>query len=354
MDWLDMLLGFLIDERFLLAAGVFLSVVGVSYVLRYVVLRRLEKAARNSVTQFDDVVVAAVQSISMWGYGAVAVYVAVQFYGQLTWMESWLPGVMAVILVWQGIRVCSQIVSYVTAQVVEKDEDGDGVADPASATMSSMVTLLFQIAMWAVGGVWVLSMFGIDVTALLAGLGVGGIAIAFALQGVLGDLFASFSIYLDKPFRIGDYIVIGGDSGIVERIGIKTTRIRTLQGEELVVSNTELTTARLQNFKKMEERRVKTVLGVTYETPQDLVKKIPDTVSQLFSDLDGCRLDRCHFKSFGDSALLFEVVYYVETAEYAEFMNIQQDFNFMLLEVFAQLGIEFAYPTQMVYHKEMK
>jgi small-conductance mechanosensitive channel len=189
------------------------------------------------------------------------------------------------------------------------------------------------------------------VTSLIAGLGIGGLAIAFALQGVLGDLFASFSIYFDKPFRIGDFIVVGSDVGNVEKIGIKTTRIRTLQGEELVISNTELTTARVQNFKKMEERRIVTEFGITYETKQELVREVPGIVTLIFDDLDGGRLDRVHFTKFADSSLLFEVVYYVQSSDYRQYLDIQQAFNFDLMKRFSEVGIEFAYPTQTIYSK---
>jgi len=192
---------------------------------------------------------------------------------------------------------------------------------------------------------------GIEVTSLIAGLGIGGVAIAFALQGILSDLFASFSIYFDKPFRIGDFITVGTDSGTVQKIGIKTTRIKTLQGEELVISNAELTTARVQNFKKMQERRGSLQFGVTYETASDKVKGINTTVEQIFESLKMGRLDRVHFTSFGDSALIFDVVFYSESAAYADFLDLQQAFNFALMDKFAKDGVEFAYPTQVVYLK---
>jgi small-conductance mechanosensitive channel len=205
--------------------------------------------------------------------------------------------------------------------------------------------------LWVLGGLFILSNLGIEVTSLIAGLGIGGIAVAFALQGILSDLFSSFSIYFDKPFRIGDFIVIGTDSGIVERIGIKSTRIRTLQGEELVVSNAELTTARVQNFKKMQERRIVTNFGITYETDAQLLRQVKSVVQDIFGCIDGAKLDRVFFTTFGDSALQYEVVYFVSSSEYAEFLRVQEEFNIALFEKFAELGIDFAYPTQTIYTK---
>ena len=158
-------------------------------------------------------------------------------------------------------------------------------------------------------------------------------------------------MYFDKPFRIGDFIVIGSDSGTVEKIGIKTTRIKTLQGEELVVSNNELTSVRVQNFKKMKERRATMSFGILYETPQNQVREVPEIVKAIFDSLEGAYFDRAHFVSFGDSALVFDVVYYVESSKMVDYLDVQQAFGFALLEQFAARGIEFAYPTQTIYTK---
>ena len=252
---------------------------------------------------------------------------------------------------WQAIEIAACFIDYGAGRLLEKDADGDGQVDPSAATASHMVTLIARIVLWALGGIFVLSNLGIEVTSLVAGLGIGGIAIAFALQGILSDLFASFSLYFDKPFRIGDFITIGTDSGTVEKIGIKTTRIRTLQGEELVVSNAELTTARVQNFKKMQERRGSFQFGITYETPHDKVRSVNGIVERIYDAVEGARLDRVHFTTFGDSALIFDVVFYVDSPSYADYLDILEQVNFELMSKFAEVGIEFAYPTQMVYHR---
>lgn len=343
-----------VDVRLFVAAGVvFFGLTAVFWVLRMVILQRARRLAKKTSGSFDDVIVDAVESISAWVYSLVAFYAAMQFFTLPETLDLILSGVFYFAVVWQGIRVISCFVLYFTQKFIEKDADGDGQIDPNAKTAAEMISLITTIVLWALGVLFVLSNLGFEVTSLLAGLGIGGIAVAFALQGVLSDLFASFSIYFDKPFRIGDFIVIGTDSGTVEKIGIKSTRIRTLQGEELVVSNAELTTARVQNFKKMQERRIVTQFGVTYETEQHHLKDIPGIVTRIFEALDGGRLDRVHFTTFGDSALIFEVVYYVESSDYAQFLAIQQSFNFDLMERFAELGIEFAYPTQTIYHKQV-
>lgn len=335
------------------AGGVFLALTAFFWLLRMVVLVRLRSLALKTNGSFDDTLVDAVAVVRAWVYTAVALYAALQFFVLPDLLNKIIDGVFYLVIVWQLIAVATYFILYVTSNYLEKDEDGDGEVDPNSATVSHMVTLLARIVMWVFGVIFVFSNIGIEVTSLIAGLGIGGIAIAFALQGVLSDLFASFSLYFDKPFRIGDFIVIGADSGTVEKIGIKTTRIRTLQGEELVVSNTELTTARVQNFKKMAERRIVSQFGITYETLQEKVQQVNGIVERIFEALDGARMDRVHFTTFADSALIFEVVYYVDSSDYAHFLDIQQRFNFDLMQRFAELGVEFAYPTQTIYTKQV-
>lgn len=336
---------------FVAAAILFGLLTVVFWVLRMVVLKRLKQWAQKTSSNFDDVFVEAAEHIRAWVYTLVALFVALQPFVFPPLVDKVITGVFLFAVVWQLIEIASIFVQYFTTTFLEKDEDEDGVVDPNAAMASQLVTLMARIALWALGALFVLSNLGIEVTSLIAGLGIGGIAIAFALQGVLGDLFASFSLYFDKPFRIGDFVVIGSDAGTVEKIGIKTTRIRTLQGEELVVSNTELTTTRVQNFKKMEERRVSIQFGITYETPQEKVHEVPGMITRIFEGLEGGRLDRAHFVSFGDSALIFEVVYYVDSADYTEYLNVQQAFNFELMRRFAEVGIDFAYPTQTIYTK---
>ena len=208
--------------------------------------------------------------------------------------------------------------------------------------------------LWAIAIIIVLSNFGYNVSTLAAGLGIGGIAIAFAFQAILGDIFASFSIYFDKPFKIGDFILIGNDMGTVKHIGIKTTRIQTLQGQELIVSNKELTETRVHNYKKMERRRISFTFGVEYDTKLKKLEKILEIVKEIFKKIKIADLDRVHFKQFGDFSLNFEVVYYVNKPDYLEYMDTQQEINFALKERFEKESIEFAFPTQTIYVNKLK
>jgi len=195
----------------------------------------------------------------------------------------------------------------------------------------------------------VLQNLGYEISALVAGLGISCIAVAFALQNILSDIFASFSIYFDKPFKTGDFIVVGNDMGVVNKIGIKSTRIRALQGHEIVISNKELTGSRVHNYKKMERRRVLFSIGVEYGTPVAKLKKIPKIIKDSIEAQESTTFDRVHFKEFGDFSLLFEIVYYVESGDYTNYRDIQQEINFSIAEKFKKSKIEMAFPTTTVH-----
>jgi small-conductance mechanosensitive channel len=335
---------------YVVALVIFVLLTSFFWLLRRVVINHLNVLSQKTSFKSDDVIVEAVENIHSVFYTITALYFSLQVLPLSAIVLNSLAALFYVALTWQAIRIISGFIKHIVEAKLQ-DETDQGEIDPNAVTAAEMVTLLSKVALWTFGILFVLSNLGIEVTSLIAGLGIGGVAVAFALQGILSDLFASFSLYFDKPFRIGDFIVIGSDAGTVEKIGIKSTRIRTLQGEELVVSNAELTTARVQNFKKMEKRRIVTSFGVTYDTEQTLLRQIKGFVTDIFTTIEGAALDRVHFTTFGDSALQYEVVYFVSSSEYTEFLRVQEEFNHALFEKFAERGIEFAYPTQTIYTK---
>ncbi|MEZ4103933.1 MAG: mechanosensitive ion channel family protein [Candidatus Paceibacterota bacterium] len=335
-----------------LAFIVFVALTFIFWIVRNVVVKHLHKLSGKTGTDIDDTVIEAVQGIRVWVYTIASLFFALQMVVVPDWFDKTIKAIFLFAIVWQLIEIALKFVGYFSARFLERDSDGDGEVDPGSATASHMVDLTARIVFWVLGILFILSNLGIEVTSLLAGLGIGGLAVALALQGILSDLFASFSIYLDRPFRIGDFVVVGNDSGTIQKIGVKSTRIKTLQGEELVVSNMELTSARVNNYKKMKERRIVTNIGVLYETPLEKLRQVESEVTEIFKDLEGGRLDRVHFTTFGDFSLNFEIVYYIESPEYTDYLNVQQKFNFELMERFAKLSIEFAYPTQTILTKK--
>ena len=190
---------------------------------------------------------------------------------------------------------------------------------------------------------------GVEITALIASLGITGIAVALAVQNVLSDLFASLSIVMDKPFVIGDFIIVDNYMGTVEHIGLKTTRVRSLSGEQLIFSNNDLLKSRVRNYKRMAERRVVFSIGVTYQTPLAKLKQIPAAIRGIIESQESVRFDRAHFQGYGDFALNFEVVYYVLDPDYNRYMDIQQAINLLIYQYFSENSIDFAYPTQTLY-----
>lgn len=321
------------------------------WLLRKIIIVRLEALSSKTSTDIDDTVIGAVRGIRTWVYSTVSLYAALNLFEWSELTDKIFLGIFLAAVLWQLIEIAICFISYAVERYARQHQV-DGMIDANTSTMAELIRLIARIVLWTLGGLFLLSNLGINVTSLLAGLGIGGIAVAFALQGVLSDLFASFSIYLDRPFRIGDFIVVGNDSGTVEKIGVKSTRIRTLQGEELVISNAELTTARVQNFKRMDERRIVTTVGVTYDTEYQLLEQLPQIVKDAFESFEGGRLDRVFFTAFGDSALQYEIVYYIESPDMVDYLEVQQRFNLQLFKTFAEKGIAFAYPTQTIYTKQ--
>ncbi len=215
-------------------------------------------------------------------------------------------------------------------------------------TAQNALNILLRVLLWVLVILLSLENLGVKISTLVAGLGVGGIAAGLALQHVASDLFASVAIMWDKPFQIGDFITIDTLSGTVERVGIKTTRIRSITGEELIFPNTDLVTGRIHNFRRMEERRIVFSIGATYDTSVENLRAIPSIIQKVIANLPQVRFDRAHFKDFGPSSLDFEIVYFILTAEYTIYMDIQQTINLALIDAFQQRGIEFAFPTQTI------
>ena len=208
---------------------------------------------------------------------------------------------------------------------------------------------VIRALIWTVAVLFFLDNIGFKISTVIAGLGIGGIAVGLAAQAVLKDLFSYFSIIFDRPFELGDFIIVGDYLGTVEYIGAKTTRIRSLGGEQLIFSNTDLTDSRVRNYKRMEKRRVGFKLGVTYDTNHQKLQEIPKIIEAAIKSIKDTAFDRAHFSSYGDFSLIFEVVYYVLSSDYNKYMDIQQEINLAINKEFSLRKIEFAYPTQTIY-----
>lgn len=226
--------------------------------------------------------------------------------------------------------------------------DREGVDGSRKTTLSAL-TFLGRLAFFSILVLLGLENLGIDITALLAGVGIASVAIGLALQNILGDLFASLSIVFDKPFEIGDFVIVDDLMGTVENIGLRTTRIRSLSGEQLVFANNDLLTSRIRNYKRMKERRVVFGLGVEYGTSAEVLRQLPDVIRDIVESQQPVRFDRAHFKGFGDFSLNLEVVYWMLDPDYNLFMDVQQEINLALVNAFAEREVTFAFPTQTIH-----
>lgn len=210
------------------------------------------------------------------------------------------------------------------------------------------VSGLIKIVIWVVAVILFLDNIGIKINTLIAGVGIGGIAVAFAAQAILGDIFCFFTIFFDRPFEIGDFIVAGEQMGTVEYIGLKTTRLRALNGEQLIFSNTDLTGSRIQNYKTMEQRRVLFSINVTYDTPSEKLSEIPLLIKGIIDGVPDTSFGRAHLASFGEYGLKFETAYFVLSSDYDKYMDIHQEVNLRIKAAFDKHGIAFALPLRAV------
>ena len=330
-------------KTWLIALAVAIGTLVALRLVEQVLIVRVERLTQKTHTIIDDVIICALRKTKLLYLLIVSIFVGSIWLSLPSEVRSplWKVAVVATIIqagIWLSTALQIWLENY-------SKEETDG----ADRMTMNALSFLGLIALWATVLLLILDNLGVDVTALVAGLGIGGIAIALAVQNVLSDLFASLSIVLDKPFVPGDFVVVGDMAGSVEHIGIKTTRIRSISGEQLVFSNADLLGSRIRNFGRMRERRVVFSLGVTYQTPADKLERVPGLIQAAIESQERARFDRSHFASYGDSALNFETVYYVESYDYATHMDILQSVNLAIYRSFATEAIEFAYPTQTLF-----
>ena len=281
-------------------------------------------------------------------YFFISVYFSIKILSVPDVFNKILLILFLVVIVFEIIQAIARVLDYIMRKYLNKNKE-EGEDNQHADSVIKLLQVIVKVILWVLGLVLILSNLGLDVTSLIAGMGIGGLAIALALQNVLSDLFSAFSIYIDKPFKAGDFIKLGTDSGTVEKIGMKTTRIRTLQGEQLIVSNQELTSARIQNFRRMNNRRVSFKLGVTYDTSAKNLESIPVMIEEIVAKVSLATFNRCHFVEYDDSALIFDIVIFIESKEMPDYLKARQEINLEIFKKFAKAKIEFAYPTQTIH-----
>ena len=334
-------------QQYLTALGIFAGGSAVTWLFGFFVLARLKKFAEKTDNTVDDFILSLVERTVKPGLYFAALFLAA---GQLKLAEGVKTAgnkAGVVIITFFVIRALIMLAEYLVTGMMPKKE-----TDTTRLQSVNGLTAIIKGVLWIIGILLVLDNLGYKVSTIAAGLGIGGVAVALAAQAVLGDLFSYVSIVFDRPFQAGDFIVIDGFMGTVENIGIKTTRIRSLDGEEIIFSNSNLTSSRIKNYKRMYSRRVVLSVGVVYGTKPAVLKKIPGIIKNIITGVKGTAFERAHLNDLEDSSISFEAVYSVEGNDYGKYMDIKQEINYKILEEFGVIGAELAYPSQTLYVKK--
>ncbi|MBK6265668.1 mechanosensitive ion channel family protein [Marivirga sp. S37H4] len=331
-------------QEYLIAFGAIILGILIVKLFKKYFLKQLRKWANKTSTNIDDYIVNIIARFGIPALYAIIVYVIISSLTLSERAENIISIAITVVITYLIIQFVSTSIISLLKVYIHKQEKGEEKIKQIGGLI-----LIINIIIWIIGLLFFFDNMGYDVTAVIAGLGVGGIAIALAAQNILGDLFNYFVIFFDRPFEVGDFLIIDDKLGVVEYIGVKTTRIKSLSGEQLVFSNSDLTNSRIHNYKKMAKRRVVFGIGVTYETPFQKLKKIPDLLRSIVEEQEDITFDRSHFQKYGDSSLDFEVVYYVAGADYNKYMDIQEAINFRIFEEFEKMDVTIAYPTRTLY-----
>ncbi len=330
--------------RYLVAVFVFAAGTVVTKLIIHKVIQRIKKLAEKTVSTLDDFLASLLETIILPLLYLVVVYFALKSLVFPEILEKTLNYIILGVLVFFAVKVAIAFISY-GFKIYLKKQGGDTTLE--KSLHGTMVVI--KLVVWAGAVIFFLDNLGFKISTVIAGLGIGGVAVALAAQTILKDLFSYFCILFDHPFKSGDFIIIGDFMGTIEHIGIKTTRIRSLGGEMLIFSNSDLTDSRLRNYKLMEKRRVAFKVGVVYQTTLNQLQEIPKIIKNVITNINDAVFDRAHFLSFGDFSLIFEIVYYVVGGDYNKYMDIQQQINFAIKEEFEKRKIEFAYPTQTIF-----
>ncbi|MCF7887941.1 MAG: mechanosensitive ion channel family protein [Candidatus Omnitrophica bacterium] len=332
---------------YLISLGIFVGFFLLIKIISLVVIKKIKGLTEKTATLIDDLLINILEKKIVPFLYLVSLYVAIQYLELPKTLDKVVEILVIFVLTILTILISIRLVDFGFSSYARKV----GRTESFQNSLTGILKVI-KFLIWGLGLVFFLDNLGFNIAAVIAGLGVGGVAVALAAQAVLGDLFSYFSIIFDRPFEVGDFIIVGDLLGTIEHVGIKTTRIRSLGGEQLIFSNSDLTNSRVKNYKRMEKRRVVFKLGVTYSTPLAKLKEIPKIIEKAIQDTKDTIFDRAHFFSYADFSLVFEVVYYVNSPDYNKYMDIQQEINFKIKEEFEKRDIDFAFPTQTLHLKK--
>ncbi len=322
---------------------IFVIVLILFYTVKAFAIRHMVVVSKKTKNEIDDVVVEMIRELN-WPTASIVAYVVamnLSDFGTFV-MPIWIRVLIIVIVTYQVVQMSHVVFDFAKKRLGAKN----------GATIIDGFQTILSFGIWIMGGLVVLTTLGYNVTSLIAGLGIGGVAIALALQNILGDLFSALSIYFDRPFGVGDYITTGKHSGTVQRVGLKNTRLRSIDGQEIIVANKDITNSTVENFGGMKKRRVTVNLGIAYETTNTKLKKAQIEVPKMINAIPSVECIRFYLKDFGNSALEHQLVYVVHSEKYDEYVEAKNIVNLALKEYFEKKKIEIAYPTQVIYTRK--
>lgn len=338
--WENTLLGNTILQ-WLVALGIVIVSWAIIRGAKHVFLTRLKRFSSHTRTTLDDFIVQLTEGALIPALYLGSLYAGINYLTLSPKVDKLLHVAVMVVVTFIIIKTITSSLNYLINSAL-----GNDAKDVEKKKQARGIIIIVNIVLWILALVFLINNLGYNITSVVTGLGIGGVAIALASQAILGDLFNYFVIFFDKPFEVGDFIIVDDKMGSIEYIGVKTTRIRTLSGEQLICSNTNLVNARIHNYKRMENRRVVFTLGVVYNTAPEKVQRVPALIKEIILSQKDTRFDRAHFSSFGQFSLTFEVVYYILSADYNLYMDRQQAIYLEILHAFKREGIQFALPTQ--------
>lgn len=333
-------------REYLTALAVILGGVILVLALKRFIIKRLQSWAASTPETWDDFIVDSFSHFVVPIFQWTIVYWAIHLLHFSEQSERIIRIATSILVTYYILRMISSVVVVLVKSGIRRRGHGE----EKFRQLGGLIMIVNAI-IWTVGIVFLLGNWGVNVTPVVAGLGIGGIAVALAAQNILGDVFNYFVIFFDRPFEAGDFIIVDDKLGTIEYVGIKTTHIRALSGEQIIIGNGNLTNSRIHNYKRMAQRRVVFTINVQYGTPREAVEKIPGMLKEIVERQSRVRFDRAHFSAYHDWSLRFEIVYYVLSADYNVYMDIQQAINLEIYRAFDQQNIQFAFPTRSLFIK---
>jgi small-conductance mechanosensitive channel len=335
-------------EAYGIALVAFAASLAILYIVKNIGIARLKALAEKTETDLDDLLVALIEKFRWFEYQLAAFYMSSRYLQRAPVFDKALKLLILLVFTFRGITIVQDLLSYWINKIAAQRQ----LSGTARTSVVNSTQVIMRAIVWVAAVLFVLDNLGVNISAVLTGLGIGGVAVALAAQAILGDLFNFFVILLDKPFNIGDFVTSDAVSGTIEHIGLKSTRIRSVSGEMVVVSNSNLLGSRIRNYKDLTKRRVVFKVGLVYGTAPATLRRVPDIVKAAVQAAPKSEFDRCNLANLADSSMDYEAVYYLNEPDYAAYMAAHEKVLLALIEGLAAAGAEMAYPTQTVLLKK--